>query len=144
LKGATEILFGTDASISAEGTIWDHLRIARASGGLSDAELLDAVTTTATRVWGLEDTGDMVIARRRHADPWESFFKINAADICAVISQQQLVLMGEDFYQDIALDAWNDTYKAIEAGGVSQRIFCPSSEMLTSLASIDGSPLSLK
>ena len=144
LKGATAILFGTDSSISAQGTIWDHLRIARACGGLSDAELLNSVTTTATRMWGLENTGDLVIARRRHANPWESLYQITAADICAVISQNRLVLMSEDFYHDIALGSWNDTYKAIKISDSRQRIYCPSSTLLSSLAAIEGVPLVLQ
>jgi len=144
LKGATAILLGTDASISAQGTIWDHLRIARDCGGLGDAELFNSVTTTATRMWGLENTGDLVIARRRHADLWESLYQTTVADICAVISQKRLALMSEDFYHEMALDGWHDNYRAIRIGDVNQRIYCPSPELLASLASIEDAPLALR
>jgi cytosine/adenosine deaminase-related metal-dependent hydrolase len=144
LKGETEILFGTDASISANGSIWDHLRIARADGGLSDVELLNSVTTTAIRVWGLTNFGDMVIAKRNHADPWESLFQITPADICAVIAQNRLALMSEDFYDDIAPESWDDTYKTIRIGAAKQRIYCPASSLLSNLASLEDAPLTLQ
>ena len=143
LKCTTQILFGTDASISADGSIWDHLRAARQCGGLSDAELLDSVTTTASRAWGLDDTRDFVIARRRHTDPWESLYQVTAADICAVVSQGRLALLSEEFYSDIALDTWHDTYRAIIIGNAAQRVFCPSPAILSRLASIEFSPMSL-
>jgi len=144
LKETTTILFGTDSGISAHGTIWDHLRVARECGGLSDMELLNSVTTTAMLAWGLASSGDLVIARRRSVDPLESFFNTTPGDICAIISQGQLVLLGEAFYQDIAPDAWHDSYSGITIGELRQRVHNDSIRDLTRLASIRDAPLSLR
>jgi len=144
LKDTTKILFGTDATISAQGTIWDQLRTARAIGHLTDAELLDSVTTTAAGVWGLGNTCDMVIARRHHPDPLESFYQTSPADICAVISQSRLIMMSETFFEDIAMDAWRDTYRAVTIGNASHRLYCPSPAALERLASIEDAPVALR
>jgi cytosine/adenosine deaminase-related metal-dependent hydrolase len=53
-KETTTILFGTDSTVSADGTIWDHLRTARELGGLSDTELFNALTESAEQAWRLE------------------------------------------------------------------------------------------
>lgn len=143
LKAATDILFGTDATISAQGTIWDHLRTARACGGLSDSELLDSVTTTAWRVWGLDGSSDFIIARRPHADPWESLFQLTAADILAVVSQHRLVLMSEHFFNEIALDGWQRHYTAITIAGNPVRLYGPSRLVLDRLAAIERVPMTL-
>ncbi len=144
LKDTTQILFGTDATISAQGTIWDHLRAARGLGYLSDAELLDSLTTSAARVWGLGNSGDMVIARRRHPDPWESLYQLTPADLCAVISQHRLVLMSESFFEDVAIDAWHEQFRAVKIGNVSNRLYCPSPSVLERLAAIENAPVSLQ
>lgn len=144
LKSATKILFGTDATISAQGTIWDHLRIARTLGHLTDNELLDSVTINAERVWGLGRTGDMVIARRRHPQVLESFYQVTPADICAVVTQNHLAMMSEAFFEDVAIDAWRNSYRAITIGDVRQRIYNPSPIVLEQLASIANSPVALR
>jgi len=144
LKGATEILFGTDATVSAKGSIWDHLRTARSCGGLSDSELLDSVTTTATRVWELDHSGDFIIASRRHADPWESLFQITAADIHAVVSQHRVVLMSEHFFNEVALDSWHKKYAAMTIGGNAVRLYDPSMPKLARLADTGRVPLTVQ
>lgn len=97
-KETTIILFGTDSSVSADGTIWDHLRTARELGGLSDTELFNALTETARQVWRLEGD-DFVIARRREQDRWAAFFSITPADILLVVSNGHVVMADEEIVE---------------------------------------------
>jgi len=54
-RASTTLLFGTDATISAEGSIWDHLRLARKIGGISDSDLFASVSSIPARYWGIGD-----------------------------------------------------------------------------------------
>lgn len=73
LKKELPILFGTDSTLTAGWNIWDHIRLARQVGLLTDKELFDSLTTTPARIWGLQHTGtinpgqyaDLVIAGPR-------------------------------------------------------------------------------
>ena len=90
-KARLPILFGTDSTLSAPGTLWDHLRLARGAG-LSDAELFAAVTTQARLTWCMTANQDFVVCRRRHADPLNAFYAIEPRDIILVVSQGEVVL----------------------------------------------------
>jgi hypothetical protein len=94
-KTATTILFGTDSTLTAPWNIWDHIRHARKLGELTDQELIAALTSAARRIWKLSTGGDVVIARKRHASPLESFFAINPHDILLVIKGGRVVLIDE-------------------------------------------------
>ncbi len=91
LKHATRVVFGTDSSLSAPGTIWDHMRLARQRGDLDDQELFDSVTSTARMVWNVQAVDDdgitasFVVARRLADDPCESFYRITPADLMMVV-----------------------------------------------------------
>ena len=86
------IVFGTDATLSADACLSRHLKRARALGLLSDREVFDALSATASAVWRLEDRGriapglraDLVIARKKCADPWDAFFEVTREDILFV------------------------------------------------------------
>ncbi|SFF06779.1 Cytosine/adenosine deaminase [Chitinophaga sp. CF118] len=96
LKSFTKILFGTDATVSANWNIWEHLRLARATKMLSDTELINAVTEGAADVWQLEKTGlikegyyaDLVIAKGNR----DSFFSTNPEDIQLILHKGKIVL----------------------------------------------------
>lgn len=89
----TALLFGTDATISAPGTLWDHLRLAR--GKVEDEAIFAALTRAAERFWGLAPRNDVVLARRKAADPWEAFFALTPDDILAVVKEGEPVLLDE-------------------------------------------------
>ena len=93
-KTRTEVLFGTDSTLSAPGTIWDHLRLARGTG-LDDAELIAAVTRPAARLWGAITDQDFVVCRRKHGDVIEAFFAVVPGDILLVMCQGEVVLADE-------------------------------------------------
>ena len=100
LKHGTSVLFGTDSTLTADWSLWSHLRRARALGGLDDAELFAAVTETAARVWGRPHAGrlragydaDIVIARKKAPSRWDAFFGIDPEDILLVLHAGTVVL----------------------------------------------------
>ena len=98
--GETTILFGSDSTLSAPGTFWDHVRLARDLRNLSDAELFGALTADAQRFWNPTNGEiDFVIARRRADDPWAAFFATTPNDILLVVSRNRIVLADEAIIQ---------------------------------------------
>lgn len=86
----TTLLFGTDSTLSAPGTLWDHLRMAQDS--MEGPPLLAALTGTAERFWHLPARRDFVVARRLRRDPWDSFLALTPDDILLVIKDGEPVL----------------------------------------------------
>jgi cytosine/adenosine deaminase-related metal-dependent hydrolase len=143
LKAHTAILFGTDATMSAEGSFWDHLRVARRCGALTDEELLASVTTTAARIWRVDDCGDMVVLRRSSRDPWESLFAVQPEDVVAVVVKNRLALMSEELFGQVAPESWHDLYAAVTIGNNNVRVYSPSRSTLEALAAIGDSPVAV-
>ena len=95
-KRCLTVLFGTDATLSAPGTLWDHLRQARDVGGLSEEELFESLTAKAGRFWRMpESNGDLVVARKRRPARWDAFYSITPADILLVMIGGRPVLADE-------------------------------------------------
>jgi cytosine/adenosine deaminase-related metal-dependent hydrolase len=101
LKQNTQILFGTDSTLTAGWNIWEQLRMARVSGMLSDKELFKSVTHTAASVWGWEKYGylkegyaaDIVIAKNNGMqNSMEAFYAVNPEDLLLVVHQGKIRL----------------------------------------------------
>jgi cytosine/adenosine deaminase-related metal-dependent hydrolase len=100
LKRATAVLFGTDSTLTGSWNLWDHLRRARALGGLDDRELFSALTDSAARVWGLAQgagpgsgtAASWVVARKKDASRWDAFFAIEPEDILLVVRGGRVAL----------------------------------------------------
>lgn len=103
LKNKTKILFGTDSTVSANGNIWDHLRFARKLKLLNDKDLFGSLTTVPGKVWNLKSLGaikenylaDLVVAKNKSKDSWDSFFSINPEDIILILKKGEIVLWDE-------------------------------------------------
>jgi cytosine/adenosine deaminase-related metal-dependent hydrolase len=107
LKSSTAILFGTDSTLSAGWNLWDHLRVARQIGALTDAELYASLTDGPARVFRDLGSGgtlapgrraDIVVARRRQpADGsfLQAFFGLNPQDLMLVIRRGRILLFDE-------------------------------------------------
>ncbi|MEC4589745.1 MULTISPECIES: amidohydrolase family protein [Nitrospirillum] len=120
----TQLLFGTDATISAPGTLWDHLRQAR--GRVADAELFASLTFRAARFWRHTMADDLVIARRTADDPWDAFFALTPADILLVVRAGQPVLV------DDRLSA-PPGFGRLTVGGEAKHVRMSVAEMLAAL-----------
>lgn len=97
LSKNTTILFGTDSALTAEGTHWDQLRLARSTGLLSNTGLYSTITSGARNVWNVANVGNFVVARRKEVSFMDSFFSTTPADILLVIHANRVVLYDETF-----------------------------------------------
>lgn len=103
LYGHTEIVFGTDSTLTASWNIWQHLRLARQQELLTDAAIFDALTVHAAAVWGLKNTGqlqpgfvaDIVVAKAKGKTGMDAFFSIDPQDILLVMHQGRIGLFDE-------------------------------------------------
>ena len=95
----TRLLFGTDSTISAPGTLWDHLREVR--GIVPDDVLFAALTSTASSFWRRAPTEDFVLARRVAAAPWDAFYALTPRDIRLVAYAGKIVLLDESLAGEI-------------------------------------------
>jgi cytosine/adenosine deaminase-related metal-dependent hydrolase len=113
LKKETEILFGSDSSLSSDWNIWNHLRLARSIGYLDDKELYESLSGTAAAVWRLHDLGsitenkkaDIVISKRKSDNDWDNFFNTNPEDILIILKGGRIVFLDK---------AYEDKYRIID------------------------------
>lgn len=109
LKMKTDILFGTDSTLTAGWNIWDHLRLARGTSFMEDDELFDTFTETAAQAWGLNcgrlkanAAADIIIANNQQSgNAWEDFYRLNPADIQAIFKAGKIVLFDESMHQQL-------------------------------------------
>jgi cytosine/adenosine deaminase-related metal-dependent hydrolase len=102
LKHHTTLLFGTDSTLTANWSIWSHLREALDSGMVNHSELIKMLGSNAARVWGLDNYGmkegnggDVVVAKKKSGDQERAFFEIGAEDILLVFCKGELKLVDE-------------------------------------------------
>ena len=110
-KKETEILFGTDSTVSAQGNIWDHLRFARGLKLLDDEELFNSLTSTPAKVWNLKYSGkirinykaDLVVAEQKLNGIWDSFYATNSEDILLILKRGKMVFGDESIINQLKL-----------------------------------------
>lgn len=127
LKYKTNILFGTDSTVSASWNIWEHLRLGRSMEMISDKRLFAMTNTLPTEVWKINKRGkiksgyeaDIVIARQKDGlRGYDAFFATNPEDILLIMRKGEIKLFDESLVtqllnNDIALD---DYHKVLVAG----------------------------
>ena len=124
LKEKTKIVFGTDATLTANWNLWEHLRLARILHMLDDAALWDTVTTTPANLWGFQDSGriekgfraDMVVARSA-ADNWNALYALNPEDILLILHKGNVRLFDQSVYDQLAKASFSmDDFYKIQVG----------------------------
>ncbi len=94
LKDKTNILFGSDSTLTSGWNIWEQIRLARKEKMLTDEELFDTLVSKPATVWGLGKIGeikneyyaDIVIAKKKdRLNDYDAFFLLNPEDILMVI-----------------------------------------------------------
>jgi len=109
LKKSTQILFGTDSTLTGNWDIWNHIRMARKTQMLTDEELYQSLTTKAAAVWKL-NTGniqegfnaDLIIVRAKtNTNGLTSFYDTRPDDILLVIHQGNMRLFDESIYHQL-------------------------------------------
>ncbi len=110
LKNKTNILFGTDSTVSANWNIWEQLRQARHTALLTNEELINAISTNPSKAWNLQQSGklakgykaDLIIAKNSQNIEWyDTFFSLNPETILMVIVHGKIRLFDDSFKQEL-------------------------------------------
>jgi cytosine/adenosine deaminase-related metal-dependent hydrolase len=104
LKTKTRILFGTDSTLTADWNLWDHLRLARKTGLISDRELFKTLAKTPSLAWGQNHTGaisinknaDIVIAKTVAGKGFDAFYSLNPKNIQLILHRGKIRLLDEE------------------------------------------------
>jgi len=115
LKKHIPIIFGTDSTLTGDWNIWQHIKMARETGYLTDHELFDSLTRSAARVWNL-NCGE--IAQGKNADivvakEGKELFEIGPQDILLVLHQGSISMFDEGLYpqlKGLQLDGYSRIY----------------------------------
>jgi len=121
LKSHTNILFGSDSTLTTDWNFWNHIRLAKDLNYLNDVELFLSITETASKVWGLNTKGeieinksaDIVICKKKFHNNWESFYNINPEDILLILKDGNIVFIDSEIIlqqQSIAKDDFDVIY----------------------------------
>ncbi len=126
LKKTTNIVFGTDSTLTAGWNMWEQLRLARKTMLLTDTELLDAVTSTAASVWDMNNgaiamgkDADIVIAERNaDAGDLDAFYALNPEDILLVMHRGSIRLFDESLCEQLKAISFNaDKFSRVSING---------------------------
>ena len=103
LKKHTNLLFGTDSTLTSKWDIWEHLRLARKMHLIGDRELFQAINQNAAKTWQLNSgeiaagkDADIVVAKtKNHKTGFDTFFAITPADLVMVMHKGSIRLFDE-------------------------------------------------
>jgi len=123
LKLDTKILFGTDSTLTGYWSIWDHIQFARETALLSDEELYQTLNVNGADVWGM-NTGelaagkdaDLVVAKMKDANSFESFFALNPADMLLVMHKGNIRLIDHSLYPQVKKNLKHNNYTLLKIG----------------------------
>jgi Amidohydrolase family len=95
LKEHTNIIFGTDSTLTGNWNFWHHLRFARSLHQVNDSELFKMITSSPAQLWNLNvgelkagKDADLVVIKKKTGIPtWEDVYKTNPEDILLIITK---------------------------------------------------------
>ncbi|MDB5110522.1 MAG: hypothetical protein JWR67_1636 [Mucilaginibacter sp.] len=110
LKKQTNILFGTDSTLTGSWNIWEHICAARKTAMLTDTELYNSLHVNASNTWKLnnkeiksdQDADIVVAAIKNGATGMDAFFSISPKDILLVTHQGNIRLFDASIYNQLA------------------------------------------
>ena len=110
LKRNTQLVFGTDSTLTGHWNIWQHLRLARGLQQVSDTELFSMVTNAPAKLWGMNNgellTGkdaDIVIAGTQNTRAsLDDLFATNPEDILLVLHKGHIRLFDASLYAAVS------------------------------------------
>ena len=125
LKYCTNILFGTDSTLTADWNIFENLRVARNLNLLSDEELFFSVTQIAAQVWGMKDYGrisegykaDIVISRQNSGNIYDSFYNTNPRDILLILKKGKIILFDHSLKDALSDEIIQNNFEEINVNG---------------------------
>jgi cytosine/adenosine deaminase-related metal-dependent hydrolase len=113
LKHHTNIVFGTDSTLTADWDIWNHIRSARREAHLNDEELFHSLTTVPSTIWSLPygrllpgQQADIVIARgNKSEDYFSNFYHCTPETIQLVVKEGKIVLIDSEMALQLQMDS---------------------------------------
>lgn len=99
-KMHTKILFGTDSTLTGSWDIWEHIRLARGIGLLTDAELYQSLNLNPAATW---ETNNGAVATGKDADLIVTRMKDKQTGIPAFLSTQPKDMLLVLYHGDIRL-----------------------------------------
>jgi cytosine/adenosine deaminase-related metal-dependent hydrolase len=110
LKEKTNIIFGTDSTLTSSWNIWEHLRLARNEKSVSDADLFNMITKIPAKVWGLQNKGeiseqkdaDIVVAKNKNPGSFDAFYSLNPQDILLILHKGNIRIFDESLYDQLS------------------------------------------
>lgn len=120
----TDILFGTDSTLTGNWDIWQHIRDARQLNLLSDEELYNSLNPTAAHVWKLPSgkikkgkRADIVVVRNKIDQPnFEAYFATIPQDILLVLCGGKIMLFDEELLSQLEESDLSDFSKVYIQG----------------------------
>jgi cytosine/adenosine deaminase-related metal-dependent hydrolase len=109
LKAQTNLVFGTDSTLTGNWNIWHHLRFARSLQQVDDSELFGMITSSPATLWNLnsgelkagKDADIVVVKKKSGASSWEDIFKINPEDILLIINKGKIRMFDKAMYDQL-------------------------------------------
>ena len=103
LKKSTDIVFGTDSTLTGNWNFWHHLRFARSLRLTTEEELFDMSTKTPAALWNINSgmikpgmKADLVVINQEGgAITWEHVFETNPEDILLIIQKGKIRLFDQ-------------------------------------------------
>ncbi|MES2418174.1 MAG: amidohydrolase family protein [Bacteroidota bacterium] len=102
LQAQTQLLFGTDSTLTSCWNIWEHIRTARSAKLLSDNELYETLTLNPAKTWGLNSgdlaigkQADLVVVKSNGLKGLAAFFEVQSKDILMVMCAGEIKLYDE-------------------------------------------------
>jgi cytosine/adenosine deaminase-related metal-dependent hydrolase len=140
LKKYTQIIFGTDSTLTANWNLWNHLRLAKKKSSVSDKELFDMLTAKPASVWNLEKKGaieenyvaDIVVAQYNNAA--QNFFDLNPENILLVLREGEIKLFDEKLLEQLQRKNFSiDSFSRISINDTCKYVYGNLPELITEI-----------
>ncbi|MBN8675680.1 MAG: amidohydrolase family protein [Chitinophagales bacterium] len=119
LQQAAKIVFGTDSTLTSSWYAGEHFKRAIGTGMVKEEELLDMLTVTPARVWGLDDRGRVEEGMRADLLIMENgskFFREIPAGIVIVMNGGEIKVLAENMQQLLQLPGIADFDRIVIKG----------------------------
>jgi cytosine/adenosine deaminase-related metal-dependent hydrolase len=109
LKAQTNLVFGTDSTLTGHWNLWHHLRFARSLQMVDDSELFRMITSTPAKLWNLnngelkvgKDADIVVVKKKSGTSNWEDIFKTNPEEILLVVNKGKIRMFDKAMYDQL-------------------------------------------
>jgi hypothetical protein len=110
LKAHTNLLFGTDSTLTSKWNIWDHLQSARELSLVNDADLYQTLNRNASKTWKLNSgeikagkDADIVVAKIKDSRKgYDAFYTTDPAHMLLVIHRGNIRLFDETLLSQVS------------------------------------------